>query len=270
MARRSKQTFEDLFFALLMSLPWWVPFVLAILIYVVMSRFGLLGIVGAFFWAGIFVLAGLALPFIKQKNKDLIVAATGLPAIRQMIWQQFEVLVGEAFRRQGYVVIERGGPTADGGIDLILRKRSEIVIVHCKHWKMQQVGVSPVRELRGVVAREKATRGIFVTSGNYTSDALSEAVGQPSLELIDGPKLLKLIQGVQVEAAEPQLKALNATSPAAIANEGRTTNGKSEPLCPNCGSPMTRQLARRGTNAGSEFWGCSTWSRSRCRGTRPI
>lgn len=270
MARRSKQNFEELFLASLMSLPWWVPFALAVLVYVVMSRSGLLSMVGAFFWAGIFVFAGLALPFIKQKNSELIAKATDLPAIRQMGWQQFEVLVGEAFRRQGYVVVERGGPAADGGIDLILRKRSETVIVQCKHWKMQQVGVSPVRELRGVVAREKATRGIFVTSGSYTSDALSEAAGQPPLELLDGSKLLKLIQSGKMEAAESQQKALEvpASVPAWLVNQAQAVSEENTPLCPKCNRPMKKRFAQQGANAGSYFWGCPAYPD--CKGTRQL
>lgn len=268
MARRSKKNFDDLFIALLMSLPWWVPFALVALAYAVLFCFTILG---AFLWACIFVFAGLVIPFIKHKRGELLASATGLPAIRQMSWQQFEVLVGEAFRRQGYIVIERGGPAADGGIDLILRKRSETVIVQCKHWKTQQVKVASVRELRGVVAREKATRGIFVASGSYTSDALAEAAGQPPLELIDGPKLLKLIQGVQLETAEPQQRALDVQSPvsaAGVVNQAQAASEENEPLCPQCGSPMKKRLARRGSNAGNEFWGCSTWPR--CEGTRQL
>ena len=40
----------------------------------------------------------------------------------------------------------------------------------------------------------------------------------------------------------------------------------SEPVpdCPKCGRPMVRRTARRGANAGSEFWGCSEYPR--CRG----
>ncbi len=36
------------------------------------------------------------------------------------------------------------------------------------------------------------------------------------------------------------------------------------PNCPKCGRPMVRRTARRGANAGSEFWGCSEYPR--CRG----
>ena len=36
------------------------------------------------------------------------------------------------------------------------------------------------------------------------------------------------------------------------------------PNCPKCDRPMVRRTARRGANAGSEFWGCSEFPR--CRG----
>ena len=40
----------------------------------------------------------------------------------------------------------------------------------------------------------------------------------------------------------------------------------SEPIpnCPKCERPMVRRTARRGSNAGSDFWGCSEFPR--CRG----
>jgi four helix bundle suffix protein len=40
------------------------------------------------------------------------------------------------------------------------------------------------------------------------------------------------------------------------------------PSCPECGKPMRRRTARRGPNAGSDFWGCSGFPD--CRGTRPL
>ena len=36
-----------------------------------------------------------------------------------MSWREFEMLVGEAFRVQGYSVVETGG-SADGGVDVVL------------------------------------------------------------------------------------------------------------------------------------------------------
>ena len=35
------------------------------------------------------------------------------------------------------------------------------------------------------------------------------------------------------------------------------------PNCPKCDSPMVKRTAKRGANAGSEFWGCSEFPRCR-------
>ena len=42
----------------------------------------------------------------------------------------------------------------------------------------------------------------------------------------------------------------------------------SPPTCPICGSPLELRTARRGRNAGGQFWGCSEYPR--CRGTRDV
>lgn len=39
-----------------------------------------------------------------------------------MNWREFELLVGEGFRLQGYQVAETGGGGADGGMDLVLTR----------------------------------------------------------------------------------------------------------------------------------------------------
>ena len=55
--------------------------------------------------------------------------------LNQMNWQQFELVVGEAFRRRGYAVTERGGAGPDGGVDLVIRKGSESTVVQCKQYR---------------------------------------------------------------------------------------------------------------------------------------
>ena len=44
------------------------------------------------------------------------------------------------------------------------------------------------------------------------------------------------------------------------------SSSSSNPNCPKCGSNMVRRVARRGYNAGGQFWGCSSYPS--CRGTR--
>ena len=103
------------------------------------------------------------------------------------------MLVGEAYRLQGYRVTETGGGGADGGIDLALTKGSEKFLVQCKQWKAYKVGVDVVRELYGVMAAKGATGGFVVTSGRFTDDAKAFSDGR-NVQLVDGPKLFAMIK----------------------------------------------------------------------------
>ncbi len=47
--------------------------------------------------------------------------------------------------------------TADGGIDLVLRKEGQLTIVQCKLWKTQRVDVKVVREMFGLLAHHQAS-----------------------------------------------------------------------------------------------------------------
>ena len=114
------------------------------------------------------------------------------------------------------------------------------------------MGVKPVRALWGVLDDEKADGAIFVTSGSFSADAIAFARGK-QLELIDGPKLRGMM--AELKRAQPAV---------AIAEPAPSM---SDPQCPRCGSPMVIRTARRGANAGEQFWGCSTYPK--CQGTRP-
>ena len=43
---------------------------------------------------------------------------------------------------------------------------------------------------------------------------------------------------------------------------------KDGPVCPKCGNPMVLRTARKGANAGSQFWGCCAYPK--CKGVRQI
>ncbi len=165
-------------------------------------------------------------------------------ALEKMTWREFEGLVAETFRRQGYRVVERGGQGPDGGVDLELHMGSDKYLVQCKQWKAQKVGVAIVRELYGVMAAEKAVGGFVVTSGSFTEEAQSFAEGR-SIELFDTCKLRTLI---------------GAVPPASAAASDESYG------CPKCGSPMVRRTAKKGANAGKQFWGCSHYPS--CTGIR--
>ena len=286
MARRKKTSAAEDLMDLVAMLPWWVGVALALVLYVVLHRVASQqvataiqpGQVGAMLTQTLWkTLAGLAqylLPLIclmgagisawQRHQRQTLVAdvshSKAADALDGMSWQEFELLVGEAFRLQGYAVTEIGGHGADGGVDLILSKGSEKFLVQCKQWKAYRVGVDVVRELYGVMAAKGAAGGFVVTSGRFTEDAAGFANGR-NVMLIDGPKLFGLIR--QVQSSKIHAPALTRPAEAAA-----PVDAVSAPTCPICSLGMVKRTAKRGANAGGEFWGCSGYPA--CRGTRQI
>lgn len=57
-------------------------------------------------------------------------------------------------------------------------------------------------------------------------------------------------------------KSMQAQQPTSPGNGDPATNNA--PLCPRCGAPMILRTAKKGANAGKQFYGCSTYPK--CRG----
>lgn len=162
------------------------------------------------------------------------------------------MLVGEAFRRQGYIVQETGQGGPDGGIDLVLCKDDKLTLVQCKRWKTQRVDVKVVREMYGLLAHHQASEVKIIAVGAYTADAQRFAAGKP-IELITGAALLDMVRSVQTIPANPTPQARAPTAP------------ETTPPCPKCGKEMQLRANRR-TN--ERFWGCTSYPG--CRGTRQL
>jgi len=302
-ARRKKTSpFEDLI-GVLALLPWWVAVALGVVGYFVLHALARpIALAGTSpvqiteamtqaVWKGLANVGQYLLPIVclaaaamsaagRRQRQGLLsgVARSNEPdALEGMSWQQFELLVGEAFRLQGYRVVEMGSSGPDGGVDLILHRGREKFLVQCKQWKAFKVGVQVVRELYGVMAARGAAGGFVVTSGRFTDEATAFASGR-NVALVDGPKLFELIReanGSLSSAARtsdivqrPIGSQPNALTqhPVAAASVQLTASGT--PTCPTCSRSMVQRTAKRGANAGSAFWGCMGYPA--CKGTRPL
>lgn len=125
MARRRESVFD-----MLLVLPWWVGVAVGVVGYAAIILVPPLILAGThfegaakgfapfgLFWLGICGIAagGSALrSFLTSRKFD---RQGGLDDIRALRWRQFESIVGEAFRRRGYSVLENAVDGADGGID---------------------------------------------------------------------------------------------------------------------------------------------------------
>lgn len=307
MARRKKSSgFEDML-DLLALLPWWICVALAAASYVFLHGlavvpptaelagrtsdmvvatvqkgliFGLASI-GQYLLPLMCLIAAAMSAWRRKQRKALVstvAQAQDVAALDGISWREFELLVGEAYRLQGFRIIELGGNGPDGGVDLVLLKGSEKFLVQCKQWKAQRVGVATVRELYGVMAARGATGGFVVTSGRFSNDARDFARGR-NISLVDGHQLFAMVQQARqslvngpkaarasgTPAAAPARAAVATASATAPAAPAAPSLAPAPPACPRCSAAMELRTARQGAHAGKSFWGCSTFPG--CRGT---
>lgn len=207
-----------------------------------------LGKLIALMWLALCLLGATASAIKSRKRKRLLDTRTTLESLSATGWRNFERLVGEAFRRQGYAVDENNRNGPDGGIDLVLHKDGRRTLVQCKQWKRQQVGVAIVREMYGLLVHHNADAVKVVSTGRYTDAAEAFAAGKP-IELISGEELLAMIR--EVQSANPSgtgEQVLPQQEPILPRTTPVTTT------CRRCGSPM---VERRNRQSGVKFMGCS-------------
>jgi restriction system protein len=207
----------------------------------------------AYISALLFALLAAGSALFATKRRRLVDDQQSLESLCATSWKDFEYLVAEAYRRQGFDVDYSLGEGSDGGVDLVLRKDGRKVLVQCKQWKTFSVGRPVVQQMFGIMTAERADEVILITSGRFTNDAREFAHGKP-VRLVDGAQLLELVRTVQASKAGPAPVEIRP-APAAEA-----------PRCPLCGSEMVQRTARRGVRAGSNFWGCASYPK--CKGTR--
>jgi len=204
--------------------------------------------------AAILVLAPLVLAR-RLRRRASLKPDSSMMSLRRLSQNEFERVLAQSFRAQGYDVEERPRADPRDGLRFVLRKSDQRILVRSLHRTGAQVGLEAVRGLHEVMSSETATGGLIVTSEEVSSDARAWVAEKP-IGLIEGRALLELINRGRGRRAgyadvsprrEPYLGPLLA-----------------ELLdCPVCGAPMVL----RQTEAQAEFFGCSV---PRCLGTRPV
>ena len=115
----------------------------------------------------------------------------------------FERLAQRILRESGFTQVIVTGQSGDGGIDgngtlQINPLLSFKVLFQCKRYK-ETVAPTHVRDFRGAMAG-RADKGIILTTGTFSAEARREASrdGVPPIELIDGEKLIDLLEKLEL------------------------------------------------------------------------
>ncbi len=125
--------------------------------------------------------------------------------------EAFERLIKRLLRESGFVQVEVTGKSGDGGIDgkgivKIGGLLSFHVLFQCKKYQ-GSVSSGAIRDFRGALVG-RADKGLFVTTGTFTREAIREATrdGATPIDLIDGEqlatKLKELSLGIKTQMVE--------------------------------------------------------------------
>ena len=126
---------------------------------------------------------------LRQQGKR---AELKLSQLASLTPEGFEEFVGEVFEALGYEVEHVGG-TGDNGVDLKVRRGGLLGIVQCKYFSRGVVGSPELQKFLGTIHHTRSHKGFFVTTRTFTLAADKFAAEHP-IELIDGPRLVELVQ----------------------------------------------------------------------------
>lgn len=180
---------RETLFHILSRQPWWISAVVAAVL------FGITELVYppvAFFVALPFLLLAAFIGYKQLRGTGEVNVADKLAALRDMSWENFSLVVSEAYRRQGYAVTE----ARDGAYDFELAKDGRRTLVSCRRWKVNSVGIGPLQALAAAVNRVDAYNAICIAAGDFSANARDYAASQP-IALVTGEELARLIGRVK-------------------------------------------------------------------------
>lgn len=148
---------------------------------------------------------------VEDESDDLDWKEKLLKVLQNIEPSAFERLSQRILRESGFIQVEITGKSGDGGIDGkgIVRLNGILsfhVFFQCKRFK-DSVASNYIRDFRGAM-QGRADKGLFITTGKFTRDAIKEATrdGAPPIDLIDGDLLCEKLKtfnlGVKTELIE--------------------------------------------------------------------
>ena len=174
----------------LLRSPWWISFVLVVLVALVAGALLPPKYAGAGMLGGLpfFVIGCIA--FWRQRNQPSTAQTEKvLQSLAEMGWRDFSALLETAFTRQGYSVTPLPGPA-----DMQLEKKGVLTVVSAKRWKAAALGIEPLRELVAARDRLEAANGVCITLGQVSAKA-REYAADNRITLISDADLVVLTAG---------------------------------------------------------------------------
>lgn len=269
MARKAQSPLEDVI-DLAANLPWQIGGLLALLAYWVFHDLASWMVVGKgvdrdlasfpqYIVPGLLLVVAL-ISFVhrRRSGEPVEMVSPTTDALARMSVHDFEKLVAEGFRREGFLVVERAGTKHMGCVDLELFMGRDRYLVQCRRWKEKSVDVLAVRELAAVISAERAVGGFIVASGRFTDEARKTALGR-SIRIVPADSLRRLIKKVMASSTgEVTISPMFS----------RRRHDPAPPACPKCGKVMMPRTKKENGAVVQVDWGCTSFPA--CTGSREV
>ena len=154
-----------------------------------------------------------------------------------MSGEEFEEFCANILRGNGYTNVEVTKASGDHGIDVLASKDNVKYAIQCKRYS-KPVGNKAVQEAYSGKDIYKADVAVVMSNMDFTPQAIEDA-RKLNVELWNRDKIYSLQKKGNVEISEP-FEENNLT-------------------CPKCGGTLVLRTAKKGANAGSQFYGCSNY-----------
>lgn len=153
-------------------------------------------------WLGGAVATALFVAWRRSVGRSAQAARRGTRRASEVLRnREFNALAAEAFRMQGYQIVETD---AGADADLVLRRDRETMLVLTRYWRAHKVDVEPLVRLHGSMVARGASAGIAVTSGRFARAGVGYAEGN-NIKLIEGHALQGLLDKARSGRAERKI-----------------------------------------------------------------
>ena len=116
---------------------------------------------------------------------------------------EFEKLIADALTKLDFQNVHVVSKGPDGGVDISAEQKTKLgtivkFYIECKHWPDASIGRPVVQKLDSAVRSGKADKGMIITSGTFSAQAIgyAEKVG---IDLVDGDAIKKILKNAGVD-----------------------------------------------------------------------
>jgi restriction system protein len=197
----------------------------------------------------VFLICLLVLVFLITRiiRKKRIEKAMVTENYDSMSGEDFEEFCADILRGNGFSDVEVTKASGDHGVDVLAKKDGVKYAIQCKRYS-KPVGNKTVQEVYSGKDIYKADVAVVMSNMDFTAQAIEDAK-KLKVELWNRDKIYSLQKAGNKEIVPTPVKEETL-------------------VCPNCGGELVLRTAKKGSNAGNQFYGCSNYPN--CKYTRSI